>query len=124
MPHVILEYSGNIVEKADFQPLWARLHPVIVAIAGCRIEDVKSRSSRREAFRVGNGEPAFAFVHLTIRLLEGRDAEALNRLGLGVMEVLREFFAATIDQRKCDVTVELTFIRRDCYFRAKPDYLA
>ena len=55
MPHTILEYSDNLVEPADFQPLWARLHAVLVAEAQVRLQDIKSRAYGCEAFRMGAG---------------------------------------------------------------------
>ena len=118
MPHTILEYSDNIVDSADFQPLWARLHPVLVATAPCRLQDIKSRAYRCESFRMGDGDPSYAFVHLTIRLLEGRDPENLARIGNAVLELLKAHFFNTLAKRQCDITVELTGMRKDCYFKA------
>lgn len=118
MPHNILEYSDNIVDPVDFQPLWARLHPALVATAGVRIQDIKSRAYRCEAFRMGDGDPSHAFAHLTIRIMEGRDPATLARIGAAALELLQEHFSGTLAQRQCDLTVELTGMRRDCYFKA------
>ena len=118
MPHTILEYSGNALVPADLQPLWRELHPVLVATAGCRLQDIKSRAVRCEAFRMGDGDPGNAFIHLTIRLLEGRDGATLDRVGTAVLAVLKGFFAQTLAQRKCDLTVELADLRKAGYFKA------
>ena len=118
MPHTILEYSDNVVDPVDFQPLWARLHPALVATAHCRLQDIKSRACRFEAFRMGDGDPGYAFVHLTIRLLEGREPETLARVGTAALEILKAHFSNTLLKRQCDLTVELTAMRRDCYFKA------
>jgi len=118
MPHTILEYSDNVIETADFQAFWSRLHPVLVATAPCRLQDIKSRAYRCETFRMGDGDPGCAFVHLTIRLLEGRDPEALAKVGEAVLELLKAHFHGTLAKRQCDITVELTGMRKDCYFKA------
>jgi len=118
MPHTILEYSDNIVDPVDFQPLWARLHPTLVATAGVRLQDIKSRAYRCEAFRMGGGDAANAFAHLTIRIMEGRDPETLARIGAAALELLKEHFSGTLAKRSCDLTVELTGMRKDCYFKA------
>ena len=118
MPHTILEYSDNIVDSADLQPFWAQLHPVLAATAPCRLQDIKSRAYRCEAFRMGDGDPANAFVHLSIRIFEGRDAETLARIGEAVLELLKAHFHGTLAKRQCDITVELTGMRKDCYFKA------
>lgn len=116
MPHTVLEYSANTL-PVDLQAFWSRLHPVLVASAGVRLQDIKSRAYRCEDFRMAGGDPDLAFAHLTIRLLEGRDAEALGRVGTAALEVLREHFADTLARRRCDLTVELAAMRRDGYFK-------
>ena len=118
MPHTILEYSDNILDRADFQPLWAKLHPVLVATAHCRLQDIKSRAYRCEAFRMADGDPDCAFAHLTIRLLEGRDPEALAQIGEAALEVMKAHFGATLTGRQCDLTVELVDMRKTAYFKA------
>jgi len=118
MPHTILEYSDNLLDPPDFQPLWARLHPALVATAHCRLQDIKSRAYRCETFRMGDGDPGNAFVHLTIRLLEGRDPETLAEVGRAALEVLTASFPRTLAGGRCDLTVELAGMRRDSYFKA------
>ncbi|MDR3673471.1 MAG: 5-carboxymethyl-2-hydroxymuconate Delta-isomerase [Holophaga sp.] len=118
MPHTVLEYSNNIADPADFQPLWGKLHPMLVATAHCRLQDIKSRAYRCEAFRMADGDPSYAFAHLTIRLLEGRDPEALARIGTAALELLKEHFRLTLQDRQCDLTVELTDMRKAGYFKA------
>jgi len=116
MPHTILEYSDNAL-PVDLQAFWGRLHPVLVEAAGVRLLDIKSRAYRCQDFRMAGGDGDYAFAHLTIRLLEGRDTEALGRIGRAAMEVLREAFADTLAQRRCDLTIELAGMRKDGYFK-------
>jgi 5-carboxymethyl-2-hydroxymuconate isomerase len=118
MPHTILEYSDNILDPADFQPLWTKLHPVLVATAHCRLQDIKSRAYRCAAFRMADGDPDCAFAHLTIRLLEGRDPEALAAIGEAALDVMKAHFGATLAGRQCDLTVELVDMRKAAYFKA------
>ncbi len=118
MPHSILEYSDNVIETEEFQAFWGRLHPLLVSQAHCRLQDLKSRAYCCENFRMGDGDPRGAFVHLTIRLLEGRDPETLGRIGAAVMELMRAHFKGTLAQRRCDLTLELAGMRPDCYFKA------
>lgn len=116
MPHTILEYSDNTL-PVDFQAFWGRLHPVLVEAALVRLQDIKSRAFRCQDYRMAGGDADLAFAHLTIRLLEGRDAETLGRIGRAAMEVLREAFADTLAQRRCDLTIELAGMRKDGYFK-------
>jgi 5-carboxymethyl-2-hydroxymuconate isomerase len=117
MPHTILEYSDNLLDAPDFQALWADLHPVLVATAGCRPQDIKSRAYPCASFRMGDGAPANAFVHLAIRLLEGRDSGTREKIGQAALEVLAAHFPRTLAERPFDLTVELADMRRDSYFK-------
>ena len=118
MPHTILEYSSNVVRPVDLQAFWARLHPVLAETAPCRLQDIKSRAYRCEDFRMADGAADYAFAHLTIRMFEGRDAETLGRIGQAALEVLRAAFRDTLGERRCDLTVELTGMRKEAYFKA------
>jgi 5-carboxymethyl-2-hydroxymuconate isomerase len=117
MPHVILEYSDNLLDTPDLQAFWARLHPALVQTSGCRLADIKSRAYRAEPFRMGDGNPDNAFAHLTIRLLEGRDSAAREHIGRTALELLAESFPRTLAERPFDLTVELADMRRDSYFK-------
>ena len=69
---------------------------------------------------MGDGEAGNAFVHLTIRLLEGRDPATLGRIGEAALAVLVRYFPRTLAGGRGDLTVELAGMRRDSYFKAKP----
>lgn len=117
MPHAILEYSDNLLDDPDLQSFWGRLHPALVEASGCRLADIKSRAYRAGTFRMGDGGPDNAFAHLTIRLLEGRDPAARERIGRAALELLAECFPRTLAERPFDLTVELADMRRDSYFK-------
>jgi 5-carboxymethyl-2-hydroxymuconate isomerase len=117
MPHVILEYSANILDDADFPHMFARLHQLLVEQGKCRLDDIKSRAIGCEHYRVGDGDERNAFAHLTLCLLEGRDADALQALGEACLELMQTFYANSLAEQRCDLTVEIRPMRRDSYFK-------
>ncbi len=117
MPHVILEYSANILDDADFSHMFAQLHQLLVAQGKCRLEDIKSRAIGCEHYRVGDGDERNAFAHLTLCVLEGRDAESLQRLGEACLDLMQVFYSNSLAEQCCDVTVEIRPMRRDSYFK-------
>ncbi len=74
MPHTILEYSSDLDPLPDFRQLFAEVHAILDDVAGARIANAKSRGIPVEAY-VGDGDARRAFVHLEIRLMEGRSTE-------------------------------------------------
>jgi 5-carboxymethyl-2-hydroxymuconate isomerase len=117
MPHAILEYSANILDDADFHHMFGRLHQLLVETGKCRLDDIKSRAIGCEHFRVGDDDERNAFAHLTLCVMEGRDAETLQRLGEACLELMQEFYAQSLEEQRCDLTVEIRPMRRDSYFK-------
>jgi 5-carboxymethyl-2-hydroxymuconate isomerase len=117
MPHAILEYSDNILDDADFVHMFSRLHELLVETGGCKLDEIKSRVYRVEHYRVGNGDERNSFAHLTIRVKEGRPSEMHNAMGEAALELLKEHYSRSLEEQRCDLTVEIHQMRRDCYFK-------
>jgi len=117
MPHAILEYSANILDDADFLHMFAQLHLILVEQGKCRLDDIKSRAIGCEHYRVGDGDERNAFAHLTLCLLEGRDADTLQGLGEACLELMQTFYCKSLSEQRCDLTVEIRPMRRDSYFK-------
>jgi 5-carboxymethyl-2-hydroxymuconate isomerase len=117
MPHTILEYTASVPDQPDLQAFWDQLHRFLVEAAPCRLQDLKSRAYRCEAFRAGDGEGQLGFVHLTLLLLEGRTDETLAKVGQGALTLLQERFPEARRSGRMDLTVEIRGMRRAAYFK-------
>ena len=73
MPHLTLEYTDNL--EFDIQPLLARLHEEIVATGAVNLKGLKSRAVRHTDYRIADGNPDYAFVHINLLIREGRPLE-------------------------------------------------
>ena len=69
MPHLVLEYSDNI--KFDTQPLLSRLHNALVATGAVNLKGLKSRAIKHTEYRIADGDPGYAFVHLNLLIRAG-----------------------------------------------------
>ncbi|MCP5054402.1 MAG: hypothetical protein GY940_44960, partial [bacterium] len=74
MPHLVLEYTGNIQQEVDFQDMFSRFHSVLSDTGGININNCKSRAVKLDHYYIGGGMPGQAFLHLEVRFLEGRAA--------------------------------------------------
>jgi 5-carboxymethyl-2-hydroxymuconate isomerase len=118
MPHLVLEHSSNVPDEPDFDLVLRRLHEAMTTIGPFDLSNVKSRVVRRERFRLADGAPDRAFVHLTVSVLAGREARVLRETGAALLAVLRESFPRARAERRCDVTVELREMQPALYFKA------
>jgi 5-carboxymethyl-2-hydroxymuconate isomerase len=118
MPHVTLEYSNNLPAPVDFGALFARLHATLAETGPFPLAQIKSRAVPLDVFRVGAGAPESVFVHLTVAILSGRDADQRRRISESLLAVLREAFERAWDERPCDLTVDIRELQRETYAKA------
>ena len=109
MPHLTLEYSDNI--EVDVQPLLARLHEEVVATGAINLKGIKSRAIKHTQYRIADGDPDYAFVHVGLLIREGRSIEVQKEATQRVMKVLKETFGHLFETRKLSLTVDLKEMR-------------
>ena len=109
MPHLTLEYSDNI--EVDVQPLLARLHEEVVSTGAINLKGIKSRAIKHTQYRIADGDPDYAFVHVGLLIREGRPIEVQKEATQRVMKVLKETFGHLFEKRKLSITVDLKEMR-------------
>ena len=109
MPHLTLEYSDNL--EIDVQPLLARLHEEVVATGAINLKGIKSRAIKHAQYRIADGDPDYAFVHVGLLIREGRPIEIQKEATQRVMKVLKETFGHLFEKRKLSLTVDLKEMR-------------
>ena len=117
MPHLTLEYTGNLSSTPPTKELLLSLHHLLEAIAGIRVGNCKSRWRKVEDWVVGDGDPDAAFVHLDFRFLEGRPLEIQQAVGQGALDALKAHFHPAPEGVDLQITVEVGEIRKATYFK-------
>ena len=109
MPHLTFEYTDNI--EVDIQPLLARLHEEVVATGAINLKGIKSRAIKHTQYRIADGDPDYAFVHVGLLIREGRPIEIQKEATQRMMKVLKETFGHFFEKRKLSLTVDLKEMR-------------
>jgi 5-carboxymethyl-2-hydroxymuconate isomerase len=65
MPHLTLEYTDNL--DFDIQQLLERMHTELVATGAINLKGLKSRAIRHTEYRIADGNPDYAFVHVNLQ---------------------------------------------------------
>jgi 5-carboxymethyl-2-hydroxymuconate isomerase len=107
MPHVIAEYSANLEDRLDVAGLIADLHQVVAASGVADVPAIRTRAARREHFRVGDGNAANGFVHITMRLRVGRPQDTLNALGQALLDAADKRLQNVYATHPVALTVEM-----------------
>ena len=109
MPHLTLEYSDNLL--FDVQPLLARLHTELVATGAISLKGLKSRAVSYSQYRIADGDPDYAFVHVNLLIREGRSLEIQKDAAQRVMTVLKETFVERFKNRRLSLSVDIKEMR-------------
>lgn len=107
MPQLTLEFSKNIFEKNGMVSLLTQCHQFIAETLPTDIMGCKSRAIEHTCYCVGDGEANNAFVHVTLKVLPGRNSETLALLGNGIMEILADYFAESAKTHQLQITLEI-----------------
>ena len=109
MPHLTLEYTDNL--KFEVQPLLARLHSELVATGAINLKGLKSRAVRHTEYRMADGNPDYAFVHVNLLIREGRPLVVQQDASQRVMAVLEETFGARFENGYLSLSVDIKEMR-------------
>jgi 5-carboxymethyl-2-hydroxymuconate isomerase len=109
MPHLTLEHTDNL--DFEVQPLLARLHAELVATGAINLKGLKSRVIRHTAYRMADGNPDYAFVHVNLLIREGRSFEVQQDMAHRVMAVLKETFGQRFEDSYLSLSVDIKEMR-------------
>ncbi len=109
MPHLTLEYTDNL--EFEIQPLLARLHAELAATGAINLKGLKSRAVRHSDYRIADGNPEYAFVHVGLLIREGRPVEVQKDAAQRVMNVLKETFGHRYETGYLSLSVDIKEMR-------------
>lgn len=101
MPHCIIEHSDDLLKNVNQQQLIDSVLTGVKKSELFQLDHIKLRSQSYEFFQKGDVKQA-AFIHVTLRILQGRTVE--QRQDLSEM-VLLEFDSLAL--KRVTITVEI-----------------
>jgi len=119
VPHCVLEYTSNIVEKQDNRKILLEINNMMAGTGLFNLADIKSRVIVHDDYVIGEGSKSSAFVALDISILTGRDTVVKKLLSQSALDILKRAFSRSMEQLDCSVTVRITEMEREVYQREK-----
>lgn len=108
MPHFIFEYSANLEDRLDFQPVFRALHEYIVSTGHFPLGGVRSRAIRCDHSYVADGRDDFALINLSLKIGHGRSMELRQEVAEKVFEIFCEWMKPITSISYCQISFELT----------------
>ena len=109
MPHLILEYTNNL--EFDVQNVLACLHSELIASGAINLKSLKSRAVCQSEYRIADGNPEYAFVHVNLLIREGRPIEVQMDLTQRVMKVLEDTLGQRFENNYLSLSVDIKEMR-------------
>ena len=107
MPHLTIEYSGNLEGRADIGQLCDRLHAAILATGLFELGAIRVRALKAEHFAIADRLPENAFVDLNFRIGKGRSADEKRRTGEALFAVAGEVLAPLFETPHFALSLEI-----------------
>jgi 5-carboxymethyl-2-hydroxymuconate isomerase len=117
MPHLILEYSGNIVPDESPVSVASDLRTALAQIETFKLGDIKARCFRSPDFVVADGNSKNAFVHLKVEILAGRPLVLRKSVSSKLLAVIQQGFRAASKNYRVSYSVEVREMDPETYLK-------
>ena len=108
MPHCIIEYSSGVADQIEIDDLVGAVHQGVLSSGLFDEYDIKTRAVAYAHHRTGAARDSF--VHVTVRLLSGRNDAQKANLSENLLAQIEPLLPAVVS-----VGVEICDMHRDSY---------
>lgn len=107
MAHIVIEYSANLRDQVDFPSFLEAVHARALATGVFPIGGVRTRAYAAEWYRIADGHPDNAFMHVMLRVGHGRDEDTLKRTCDAIFETICGRLAALYARIPLGISLEM-----------------
>ena len=117
MPHITIEYSANLADAIDMPALVERVHETALASGPFSRAAARTRAVERRCYRIADGRPDAAFIHIVMRIGHGRNLATKRMAGEAVFAALVDETDPLLKARPIGLTLEIHDIPPDTVWR-------
>jgi 5-carboxymethyl-2-hydroxymuconate isomerase len=107
LPHVLIEYSGNLEQQVDLPRFLGALRDSALATGVFPIGGVRVRAYRADHYVIADGHPDNAFVHIMLRVGHGRDLTTRKRACDAIFATACEQLAELYERIPLGISLEM-----------------
>lgn len=117
MPHFVIEYSANLEPDIDLHAIVDAVHAAAAGSGLFKIGGIRVRTLRHDIYKIADGNPAHAFLHVRANILEGRSVEDREKLGNTTLAAVDALLAEAQRKRGIALSVEVSEIDHNMSFK-------
>lgn len=107
MPHLMIDYSGNLEAEIDMTGLCEALRMAAAAHGAFPVPGIRVRAARVDHYAIADGNPAHGFVDISVRLRAGRSAEVKADATQCLFDAARAFLEPVLATRSIALSLEM-----------------
>jgi 5-carboxymethyl-2-hydroxymuconate isomerase len=112
MAHLVIEYSANLRgpdlrELFDLDDFLRAVHGAALATGVFPIGGIRTRAYEAQHYVIADGHPDNAFVHLSLKVGHGRDAETRKKACEAIFAVACQQLAAVYERVPLGIALEM-----------------
>lgn len=107
MPHIVVEYSANLRARIGPENLIECVHQAALRTGVFPIGGTRTRAAERSCFRIADGHPDNAFVHVVLRIAHGRDLATRRRVGEEVFGAVCKYLEGPFERSPLGISLEI-----------------
>lgn len=110
MPHLIVEYSANLEGDLAMRAIVDAMHAAALETGVFPIGGLRVRAARRDLYRIADGHPDNAFIHVQARIGAGRPPEVRAKAAEIIFDRLKAVTADVFARRPLGLSLEVVEI--------------
>ena len=107
MPHIAIEYSGNLDEVVDVGALCEALRVAGIETGIFPMPGIRVRAFRADHYAIADGDPEHSFIDISVRLREGRPKDKKEAATAHLFAVAKSFLAEVFDKHSIALSMEM-----------------
>ncbi len=107
MPHILIEYSANLEDQLDFPAVLKALGDAAVATGVFPLGGIRIRAYPTTHYRIADGHPDNAFIHVLLKVGHGREAATRQRACEAIFSVLSEHLDGAYQRLPLGISLEM-----------------
>lgn len=116
MPHLILEYSSNLLEKTTLSGVFKKCHVILTEMLPTEVNSCISRAVEFGQYYIGEGQSDKAFIHVSLRLKAGRTFKTLQRTSESLLAAITDYCKESSEKLNLQISLEVIELQKT-YFR-------
>jgi 5-carboxymethyl-2-hydroxymuconate isomerase len=117
LPHVTIEYSANLDDRLDVQRFVDAVHEAALATGVFPVGGIRTRAYPASSYRIADGHPDNAFVHVVLRVGPGRDVPTRKRACESVFAAVCAALNGPLPGLPLGISLEMQEIDRQFAYR-------